>query len=294
MTSQPNKDENFSDSFAKVINRHGYSFQYSVLKKASELSSEGRSNFKFEASEFPVEVQGTNTRIDFILRRHYSSRFNFNAFFLIAECKRANPALSNWCFVKAPYIHRSNWGNTERLLTESLIRNDDGSTVSLTQQAFIIENPYHIGFEVRSNQKGDSCGESGQAIEKAASQVLRGVNGFVKTMRKENPLWENDKSVNFLPVIFTTANLFVSDVDLSSADLQTGDLKVSDEQIKPVDWLYYQYPMSVGLKHSIDSLNESVDVSSLLMNDYLRTILVVNSTGIENFLVTASTFEFVL
>ena len=293
MNANEKNDEEFSDSFTKVLNRHGYSFQYSVLRKAFELKSNGRSNFTFEASEFPVEVQGTNTRIDFILRRDYYSFANVCLFLLIAECKRANPALSNWCFVKAPYTYRS-WGNIERLLTESLTHNYDSSIDSLTQQSFVIDDPYHIGFEVRSDQKGDSSGESGQAIEKAASQVLRGVNGFVKTMQKENPLWENYKSVNFLPVIFTTANLFVSDVDVSSADLKTGNLKVSDEQIKPVDWLYYQYPMSVGLKHSLDSLNESADISSLLMNDYLRTILVVSSTGIENFLYKASTFNFVM
>jgi hypothetical protein len=100
MSEQEPASEQFTQSFAKVLNRHGYGFQFSVLKKADELRKQGRSMWRLEACEFPVEVQGAGTRVDFVLERgdHGSRR---RPLYMLAECKRANPALSNWCFVRA-------------------------------------------------------------------------------------------------------------------------------------------------------------------------------------------------
>jgi len=92
------------NSFQKALNRHGYGFQFSVLKIAENLAKKvdrhERSRWNFLFSEVPVEVQGSGTRIDFILSRSRSDLSPF--FYLICECKRANPKLSNWCFVRAP------------------------------------------------------------------------------------------------------------------------------------------------------------------------------------------------
>ena len=38
MENREAKGDQFTDSFAKVLNRHGYGFQFSVLKKADELA----------------------------------------------------------------------------------------------------------------------------------------------------------------------------------------------------------------------------------------------------------------
>lgn len=294
MENQEQVTEELSNSFAKVLSSHGYGFQFSVLKKAEELQKDtGKSLFFLEASEFPVNVQSTDTRIDFILKKISGGGKWRNTTFLLAECKRANPALSNWCFVKAPFTHRNRFGDTENLIIENLLRDEESEKiVNFAQQNHRINNSYDIGFEIRKNVKGDTSGERGEAIEKAASQILRGMNGFIQTMTKEQHVWKKSYKILFLPVIFTTANLFVSDVDISSSDLQTGEIKLTKEQIKSVSWLYYQYPMSIGLKHSTNSQNESKDISSLLVNDYLRTIPIVSADGIESFLKTAS-FDFV-
>ena len=93
-------DENYvkqiTKSFEKVLNRHGYGFQYRVLKEAERLANEGKSRWGYSTFEFPVDVQGAGTRVDFILKNYVKY------IYMIAECKRANPALSNWCFAKAP------------------------------------------------------------------------------------------------------------------------------------------------------------------------------------------------
>jgi hypothetical protein len=55
----------------------------------------------------PVSVGGKDTHVDFVLRTHEA--------FLVAECKRANPALANWCFARAPYIARRERASEVRL-----------------------------------------------------------------------------------------------------------------------------------------------------------------------------------
>jgi len=88
-------------SFSKVLDRHGYGLQYAILKVAERLWSEGKSRWLFEACEFPVEVQGKGTRIDFLLKYQGGSAF------MVAECKRADPRFSRWCFVRAPFVRRN-------------------------------------------------------------------------------------------------------------------------------------------------------------------------------------------
>lgn len=82
----------------KKLNFHGYGFQYAVLRFSEELFRQKISSWIFRWSEFPVQVNNVDTRIDFILENTQ------NGIFIVAECKRVNPAYSNWCFVKTPYI----------------------------------------------------------------------------------------------------------------------------------------------------------------------------------------------
>src|SRR5437868_2933256 len=81
---------------SKLWNVHGYGFQYALLRTAQRLFVEGKSRWEFEAAEFPVGEERSGTHIDFILE---DAQWKV---FLVAECKRADPARSSWCFVHAP------------------------------------------------------------------------------------------------------------------------------------------------------------------------------------------------
>ena len=98
------------------INIHGHAFQYAVLKTAENLFKENASPWVFEASEFPVLNKKIPTHIDIILRNKHEQSF------LIAECKRCDPAISNWCFVKAPYVSRKTSSGRERIVRELVFK----------------------------------------------------------------------------------------------------------------------------------------------------------------------------
>ena len=159
-------EEKVREGLREVLNSHGYGFHYAVLRKANELCAKGKSQWYFEAAEYPVSVGGFDTRIDFILRSQDAQATYWDCF-LISECKRVDPALSNWVFVRTPH-------DTERVILEKLLFLDPNFPTATGEPVFSeIKNTYNIGLEVSSGRKGDSSGRGRGQIEEAATQVCK-------------------------------------------------------------------------------------------------------------------------
>jgi hypothetical protein len=141
---------------------------------------------------------------------------------------------------------------------------------------------------VRTDSKGDSDGGR-SAIEDAATQVTRGVNGFIECLAKNLRRGQGRIGISLIPAIFTTAKLFVSDVDLRQTDLARGEVDAIAE-LKPEPWLWLQYHVSPGLRHSVyrylreKDTPTSLDIGHLLETEYARTIAIVGSDGVDAFL----------
>ena len=269
---------------ARQLNIHGYGFQYAVLKVAQHCDN---SPWIFEVAEFPVEINGKSTHIDFIL----SSRNE--PFFMVAECKRADPALSNWCFVKSPYVSRK-VNRSEKLVREVIIsrKYSSGPPMFIIDWQSGFEKIYRLGFEVKSGEKGDGKFGRGQ-FNDAITQVLRGHNGLINffslELQKTNlmPLGGRFREIDyaaFLPVIFTTAKLWVSDVNLSDADINSGNIGEPYDSLVQKEWLFYHYSQTPDISHPLDGMSKIDDLSDALYLDYSRTIPIVNASGIQSFL----------
>lgn len=267
--------------FINAVNRHGYAFQFAVLQRAKQLFDERASPFRFEVSEFPVQVRGTHTRIDFILRKHEGQLL------LVAECKRANPALSNWCFVRAPFVRGNR--SVERPMLDR-IRRDRGEIFYVEKvTAALTDHAYHLAFEVKSQAKGDSGGAARATIEDAATQVSRGLNGLIEFYLRDVSLLKDLNEIWLMPVVFTTAKLLASEANLAETDLSSGQIALSEAKLSEVDWLLYQYHLSPGIKHETRYRPTSADLGEALDQEFVRTIAVVSPGGIEPFLAWAST-----
>ncbi|TFG77963.1 MAG: hypothetical protein E4H21_01590 [Thermodesulfobacteriales bacterium] len=252
----------------------------------------------FEVAELPVSLGQNDTRIDFVLRPTDLE------FYLIAECKRVNPAFSDWCFVKAPYItrkrstkqlvvesvriHLSNVKNIQNPITELEYFEHNMYSVGASLRA--IDNAYEIGLEVKkqNSQNGENSPSSRGPLQQAAGQVIRGLNGFVNTLPKiySNASRFNQDEIHeikLMPAIFTTAKLFVSDIKLNESDIVTGKIKSDPDTLKEVPWLYYQFPVSPSLKNEYGP-KVFQSLSDLLYMDSIRTIAIVSYDGIDNFL----------
>jgi hypothetical protein len=279
--------QNPEKGLAHQLNIHGYGFQYAILNVAKKCFEDQISPWIFEVSEFPVEINGASTHIDFILRN------SNEPFFIIAECKRADPAVSNWCFVKTPFVSRQTDGK-ERIVREVLISrkaSGDSPTVNLDWISRS-DDIYRLAFEVKSEDKGEGKFGRGQ-INDAVTQVLRGHNGLFNYFaskfekNKEMPFQGSSEEINyaaFLPVIITTAKLWVSNINLSKADVLSGDIDFPTGSLSEREWLLYHYSQTPDISHNIDSLSKINDLSDALYLEYTRTIPIVSAAGIQSFL----------
>lgn len=269
------------------INIHGHAFHYAVLKAAEKLFEEDVSPWVFEVAEFPVLNKNIPLHIDFILRNKLEQSY------FIAECKRCDPALSNWCFMKVPYVSRGTSSGRERIVREIVFKKRDTTNVQTGLQWISRSSDiYRLPLELKSNEKGEGYYGRGQ-IKGAITQVLRGLNGmiefaFIELARGNNNLFNEDTMGNmyaaFLPVVFTTAKLWVCNYDISEADLKSGKINLGDAKLEERKWLFYQYAQSPDLKHPFSMAGLERDMSDILYIDYTRTIPIVNAEGIRDFL----------
>ncbi len=92
----PNESRDPSVGLRKVLDSHGYGFQYSVLKRCLESRP---TVWRVAATEFPVQLNTTDTHIDFVL--------GYRSHLIVAECKRVNPAKSRWGFARSNLVGKA-------------------------------------------------------------------------------------------------------------------------------------------------------------------------------------------
>lgn len=278
-------NQDFANIVAKNLNSHGFGFQHG-LAETLRNHGEARHRWTVQAEEFPVQVQGRDTRIDVILTKGFAAHgAGGPCGVVIGECKRANPALSNWVFFStASRIGR-------QPIIESLCRGDS-DVFSIARELAVNVNIFDLGLAIRSNEKGDGAVKLGSAIEDASTQVLRCVNGFVDFLGSSGQkLWEHRQIVHFLPVIFTTANLFTASTNFSDTDLATGNLMIEPEHLKSVDWLFCDFPVSLSLRHGMRRLRRAGTIPNARIEDFQRTVAIVNPAGLDDFVRELFWFE---
>jgi hypothetical protein len=268
------------ERFRGELNKHGYAFQcaaYNAARKAFEDQSRfNAGGWVFEVLEFPVAVQGSGTRVDFVLKLPEQN------IFLLVECKRVDPALADWCFARFPIVGRNR--SYDVFLAEYFERYPPLCSAGARIWHFAGQPYYEIGLEVRHpGRRGEGTGGGRSAIEDATSQVCRGLNGMVECFAGCIDL---KAPTVFIPAIFTTARLWACDVDLTSdTDLETGRIEASKmADPKPIDWIFYQYHQSPGIKHQSPLQRGGSSLGALMDLEYIRTVPIVTATKIESFL----------
>lgn len=263
----------------KLLQRHGYGFQYAALREAVNAFEMHRSRWQFEAAEFPSDVNGTDTHVDFVLRRPRTRTF------LVCECKRADPSRSDWCFLKAPFRSRTE-SNLDNLLVENIFASEStGAVYSRLLMTRFSQQSFDLGIETRNGaEHSDSDSGGRNAINACVAQVMRGVNGLAGLYGTDFQRLLQGPPVMFVPVVFTTANLWGSDTDLGMADLRTGIVASDAVSVRPLKWLALQSPISAGLRHPYPPVKQPREFADILAVQHLRTVVFVNAIAIGEFL----------
>ena len=89
----------------------------------------------------------------------------------------------------------------------------------------------------------------------------------------------------YLPIIITTANLYILDYEVNDIDTSTGEISLDKAKLNPVNWLWYEYPIPphLQLDMEIDFNNKITTQNNFRKFDYdvRRNIMVINSGKIE-------------
>ncbi len=65
---------------------------------------------------------------------------------------------------------------------------------------------------------------------------------------------------------------------------ETGEIEDASVSVKSMKWLWYQYPQSPGLKHSVPNNFGSLDLKEILYHEFVRPIAIARPDGLEELL----------
>jgi hypothetical protein len=143
---------------------------------------------------------------------------------------------------------------------------------------------YHVAMEVKGTAKGDQHSSGRGVLEEALAQVMKGVHGLAETFAARPALIPERSGFPLIPVVFTTASLFVSDLALGDSSLEDGRVPTPVAPLKRAPWLMYQWPVSPDLMHTVPGDRVDNRLSRVLEVDLVRTVAIVSPDGIAPYL----------
>ncbi len=277
-----------------AINLGGYAFHQRAIREGEaafgDAKCESDKRWRLEAVEFPVQVRGRDTRIDILFR------YNMRAEYLCVECKRANPALARWLFLRMPMVSRDR-PEFERIQTDCVQAIGQRKVEPYDTMLDLVpmygrtvdDRAVHLGIVMKTNDKGDDNGRGNRDdIEGAATQAHLAANGLL-----ERWLGEAASSMqagifhSAIPAVFTTAKLVLGKIDVSSiTDLESGKLDAGEIPGEEVPWVFLQSPVSLGIRARGAPQSYGSDIALAMDREMIRTVPIVTASGIREFLGT--------
>ena len=125
-----------------------------------------------------------------------------------------------------------------------------------------------------------------EQLTEVAKDVVTATHGMAMELEKRARKDEKsrDDTVFFVPVIVTTAKLFIARADVTKVALTDGKLAIEGFELQELPWLVYEYSLPAEL---LLPVNAGSDRWSSEREDILRRrhILIVNSEHLQQFLV---------
>lgn len=271
--------DSIRSGFQRALNAHGYGFHAAVGRELHRLNRSDQSGFAVATAEFPVLVRGVASRIDLVLEG--SSR----RWFMAVECKRVDPAIANWCFIASRTLGGRPHDNALHFDT---FATQHGEMYCEPKVCGHVESVAHVGLEVRGAERGDGTNSGRNDIENALSQACRGANGLIDYFAANPQYFKRGSRLVVVPLVVTTARLWLSSANLDAATLDVGHVDLAREGFGSVGWLALQYRQSPGIRHSIRFGLLDEDIAQGADLHAKRTVLVANPTGLSDLFDRAS------
>lgn len=278
-----------------ALNIHGVFFERSCATLIS-----GINGWRVLATNYPVEFpppngpwRGKESSLDIWARRDSDSRLVVDA---LIECKKANPDFVNWVFFPKPGCSTPSTISFARVDNKNPTgANQPWSTsISLTHGITtipMVNDAREVRGEYSKVKGGNKTKTSNAAIQEAAYQTALGTRAIVHEegvlLRKARgspehpaPPWSEKL---YIPVIVTTARLFIANFDSTSVKLSSGEIDLHDAELEPVQTVVYEYALPKHLQHAPANPLDTLRTGNSELFSRMH-IFVVNAEALTGFL----------
>jgi hypothetical protein len=276
---------NIQEMLFDSLNEHGFLFKEKCARLLEDSSI--MTNWSLQSREFPVSADEKDTRIDIILKDLDQTGKQIYA---VIECRRTNPLRAHWLFGNPitvdyyePYFinlysehdHKGNY-----MTHFSQLKCPYNHMIT-----YLIDN-WWLEQGISNIKKYASP----SPIEETFIHTLVGVSGLGEEISFQwNKRFLHESAI-FIPVVITTAPLYVATYDLNEVNISTGTIdpdKVSfgssGATPEKVRWLLINYSASRSISPPNFYDNISGETPAELVDFYKRSIFVVNSESIIDF-----------
>ncbi len=271
-----------------LLNETGFPFQQWCLETIRNISKEHPLLNFYSTSEWPFtfppsqgSMLGVHGTADVVAITGLKNKNQKNILiFLVIECKRAKSSIKNWMFIKDSVDSRPTffYSNVREGIKEdrSIIRHlkfPDLGYASINDYDYC-NNAVEFNKEL-SNINRDQSEKTYKAIKQAnhaAHALEENEPKYIEYVTTEISLEQYDYFV-VLPVVLTTANLFITEFDYKN--IHNGDLCPNDVSYVKKSWLTYEFPLPDFLSFSVR--NSQIRVEK-------RTTFIVNHEHFIEFL----------
>jgi hypothetical protein len=275
MTDPRADSKDAAAAMLRALNEHGHAFAASVLQSVHNRGSEG--TWYLEAAEFAGELGPRVFHIDGVLQCR--PRYQPELILAAVECKRADPALSRWCFIRNSAVRGHSLRRRPIVDRYSIPEPHVIAPKIIGAQACVSvatnELMYQLGVELKTNKTGSQVGRS---LNDALTQASLGAAGLVGRLAE----WGQAGGFAYvIPVIATTAELLVTNSDLAQANIETGDLRTGSLQTQTVPWLWFEAHLSLHLAPLVDRRWPSPGVRQVgetLDHQQARAVMIARGT----------------
>lgn len=291
-------EEGIDDILFNGLNEQGFIFQEKCAQVINE-SSEG-TGWIVHTTEHPVSLKDQDTRIDIIIR---DERQSDSSVFGVIECKKVNPQYNCWLFGR-PLYDIPVVANAQIIKIITNRANPNVQDVNFVPikidfgvETFHIDN-WWLQVDVNRDRAIQKRSDP-EPLERAFIQVCRGVGGLLIEQKRQREKIIRDgtgefydiSEAYFVPIVITTASLYIAQYDLSDVDIASGTIERdklnflgSNSLSDPVKWVMVDY--GAGANTAPDELYENFEgLDPIDFEPYnRRSIFIVNSTYIPEFL----------
>lgn len=306
MTDRPQTDHEWT---VHSLNIHGIFFERWCRRIIRESGNWGLVSTNYPVAYKPLDSQWPWKESELDLRAihgGYQGRSQSRRHLtLLIECKKSNPELIEWIFFGSEPRRLDYFPCIETQSAESQM-NDCEIRVNLLQASLDLPIAYDAretrgSYQEYQNQRNKNKSNlremtktSNDAISKGTHQIALATQAIVaeevnlgQHFGRFNPEASMllDKHV-FLPIVVTTAKLFVCEFDDRDVDGSSGEIPFDKARLVPTPYIVYRMPLPPHLQRRPEpSVKEAIVYGSHEVHARMD-ILIVHSAEFEKFLQT--------